>query len=120
MTDFDVLTDLFPQGEDALNQSEISFRERICQFVETIEEGIQEKSPLCCIAFKASFLNSMADMFPLSYYAVVDPWFNRQQELNRHICFKCWFFNSKKPASKNISNPDRSNSQILRSFLWLF
>lgn len=120
MTDFDVLTDIFPQGEDAFNETELSFRERICQFVETIEEGIQEKSPLCCIAFKASFLNSMADMFPPTYYTVVDPWFNRQQELNRHICFKCWFFNSIGLPSKKLNKIDRSCSQLLRSFLWLF
>jgi hypothetical protein len=120
MTDFNIFNDLFPYGEDPEPGSPKCLRERICEFVEAIEEGIQQKSPACCIAFKASFLNTMADICPVAYYGVMEPWFNRQSNLNRHICFKCWFLNSKKPASKDLVVFDRSNSQLLRSILWLF
>jgi len=120
MNEFDCLAGVFPYGEDCDFSSEKCFRERVCDFVETIEQGIQQKSPLCCIAFKASVLNTMADICPIAYYSVAEPWFNRHEQLNRHICFKCWLLKSNRPASKDLVTIDRSNSQFLRSILWLF
>jgi len=120
MNDFSVLDGLLPYGEDVDPGSRKCFRERICEFVQTIEQGIQQESPICCIVFKASTLNTLADICPVAYYTVIEPWFNKQSELNRHVCFTCWALNSKKQPSKDSIAFDRSNSQLLRSILWLF